>query len=77
MAKHFSIAEHSILSMEVCIIEKIHHHTNDPRLNTPFLADVESNWIIELGRKVESTKGVIRIRKSKERQYNGRAWGID
>ena len=49
---YFSIADHSILSMEVCTIEKIHHHTNVQRLSTPFRADKDHYWIRELGRKV-------------------------
>jgi hypothetical protein len=38
--------------MEVCTIEKIHHHANDPRLSTPFRTDIEDYWIRELDRKV-------------------------
>ena len=36
--------------MEVCIIEKIHHNTNDPRLSIPLYTwDIENYWIKELG----------------------------
>jgi len=47
MDRHFSITDHSILS-----IENTHHHTNVPRLGTPFRTHIENYWIIELERKV-------------------------
>ena len=34
--KHFNSPDHSILSMNVRILEKIYHHTNSPSLSTLF-----------------------------------------
>lgn len=42
---HFSIADHSMLSMGVCTIEKIHHHTNVQRLRTLFRTNIENYWV--------------------------------
>jgi hypothetical protein len=47
MDRHFSITDHSILS-----IENIHHHNNVPRLGTPFRTYIENYWIIEIERNV-------------------------
>jgi hypothetical protein len=40
-----SIPDHSILSMKVRILEKMHHHTNSPTLSTPFRTHREEHWI--------------------------------
>ena len=46
---HFNQADHSILSMRVRILEKIYHHTNSPKLSSPFRKQHEDFWIKELG----------------------------
>jgi hypothetical protein len=38
MANQFSLPDHSIVSMKVCIIEKIYCHTTDPRLSEQITA---------------------------------------
>ena len=46
---HFNQLDHSVLSMEVRIIEKIYHHTNSPILSKPHRTDREEFWIRQLG----------------------------
>jgi hypothetical protein len=38
IANQFSLPDHSIVSMKVCIIEKIYCHTTDPRLSEQITA---------------------------------------
>ena len=47
--KHFNLPDHSILSMKVRILEKIHHPTTNPNLSTPFRRKREEYWIRQLG----------------------------
>jgi hypothetical protein len=45
-----------------------HEHSNKPRMGTD--ASYYESWNL-LSQEFEDTKGVIRIRKSKDRQHNG------
>ena len=47
--QHFNQPDHSVLSMTVRVIEKIYHHTNDPKLSTSYRRRREEFWIKELG----------------------------
>jgi hypothetical protein len=54
---HFNIADHSMLSMGVCTIEKIHHHTNVQRLSTPFRTNIENYWVRARKKSLKIPKG--------------------
>ena len=47
--QHFNQPDHSILSMQVRIIQKIYHKTNNLNLATPLRRKKENYWIRELG----------------------------
>jgi hypothetical protein len=47
---HFNQPGHNrCLTMKLRIIEKIYHHTNSPKLSSPYRIDRELFWIKELG----------------------------
>ena len=48
--RHFTLPDHSVLSMKVRILEKIYHPTNKPINScTPFRRKREEHWIRQLG----------------------------
>ena len=47
--QHFNQPDHSIFSMQVRIIQKIYHKTNNANLATPLRRQKEDYWIRELG----------------------------
>jgi hypothetical protein len=58
MANQFSLPDHSIVSMKVCIIEKIYCHTTDPRLSEQITAMPYSCNVIVLNPNSDVAKWI-------------------